>query len=223
MAEQARVDSTEALDNFKRAIWKFQELANVALGESESELIRTINWLENEARSHWAGQLRKGQELVARAKEALRMKQLFPGPAGTKQSVVDEMKALRRAQQKLEIAEQKVVAVRKATLQLQKELMVYKGQVQHFATSIASDLPQAAHDLNAIVEKLEQYAAGGYASGVTEAVSQVSADMRRTVEEKPVEIRLGEDVPLPGPKPHEAQDEKQQAQPPTKEGYKPGE
>jgi hypothetical protein len=185
MSEAARVGSIDALKMFKKALWKFQEQANVALGEAESDMQRTLNWLENEARSHWASELRKRQEAVSRAKEALRMKQVFTGPAGSKQSVVDEMKALQIAQRRLEVAERKVVAVKKYTLQLQKDIMMYKGQVQRFATSVASDLPQAAHDLEQIIAQLEAYAAGGFASGITEATSTADTNMRRAVDEPP--------------------------------------
>src|SRR5690606_9964059 len=86
---------------------------------------------------------------------------------------------------RLEIAEQKVLAVRKYTLQLQKEAMMYKGQVQRFATAVSQGLPQAAHELEAIIIKLEEYAAGGFGGAPTEVTSQAEGSMRRAVEERP--------------------------------------
>ncbi len=188
MASQARVGSVDALKDFKQAIWKFQERANVALGEAESDLIRTLNWLENEARSHWMSQLRKRSEAVSRAKEALRMKQVFDGPAGSRQSVVDEMKALRLAQQRFAQSEAKVAAVRKYTLQLQKELMMYKGQVQRFASAVAADLPAAAHDLETIISQIEKYSEGGFANIPSERSSTAGGQMIRPVDETPRSI-----------------------------------
>jgi hypothetical protein len=197
MSESARVGSIDALKFFKKALWKFHETATVALGEAEADMQRTLNWLENEARSHWASELRKRQEAVSRAKEALRMKQIFTGPAGSKQSVVDEMKALQVAQRRLEVAERKVAAVRKYTLQLQKDIMMYKGQVQRFATAVAGDLPQATHDLEQIIAQVEAYAAGGFGTAISEAASTAQTNMRRAVDEnQPEEPRAnGSQVP----------------------------
>lgn len=190
----------------KQAIWKFQEIANVALGEAESDMIRVQNWLENEARSHWASELRKRTEAVGKAKEAVRMKQLFTGPAGSKQSVVDEMKALRIAQRRLEVAEQKAAAVKKYTNQLQKEMMMYKGGVQRFASAVAGDLPQAARDLEMIVAKLEEYAAGGFGGAPLEATSTAGGNMRRAVDEvEPAEKS-------PSPESEENRQERQERQ-----------
>src|SRR5690554_528439 len=101
MAESARVESIEALKLFKRALWKFQESAGVALGEAEAEISRVLMWLENEQRSYWIGQVRNRQEAVAKAKEALRMKQVFKSSTGGRQSDVDEQKALQLALRRL--------------------------------------------------------------------------------------------------------------------------
>ena len=58
MSEGARVESIDALRNFKRALQKFAEAASVALGDAESEIQRTQIWLETEQRSHWNNQAR---------------------------------------------------------------------------------------------------------------------------------------------------------------------
>ena len=42
---------------------------------------------------------------------------------------------------------------------LQKEALLYKGQVQRFATNVSSDLPAAIAHLGALVQALEEYAA----------------------------------------------------------------
>ena len=72
MSNPARVESIEALKMFRRAIIKFVEAANVALGDAESEMQRRLNWLENEQDSYWQGQIRKRQEEVSKCKDAVR-------------------------------------------------------------------------------------------------------------------------------------------------------
>jgi|SRR5882672_965953 len=82
MSNPARVESIEALKMFRRAVIKFIEAANVALGDAESEMQRRLNWLENEQDSYWQGQIRKRQEDVSKARDAVRQKKIFKDFAG---------------------------------------------------------------------------------------------------------------------------------------------
>jgi ribosome assembly protein YihI (activator of Der GTPase) len=157
MAEGAKVESIDALKAFKRALFKFAEGASVALGDAESEIHRAQLWLETEQRSHWTNQVRIRTELVARAKEAVRMKKLYKDASGSKQSAVEEEKALARAQKRLTEAEQKVMAVRRYAGQLQKDYHVYKGAAQRFTTVVEVDVPNACHKLDAMIGSLESY------------------------------------------------------------------
>src|SRR5437588_7968793 len=152
MSEGARVESIDALRNFKRALQKFAEAASVALGDAESEIQRTQIWLETEQGSHWNNQARIRSERVTRAKEAVRMKKLYKDATGSRQSAVEEEKALALAQKKLAEAEQKVLAVRKYAGQLQKDYHVYKGAVQRFSTAVEVDVTKAALHLENLVE-----------------------------------------------------------------------
>jgi hypothetical protein len=157
MAETAKVESIDALKSFKRALIKFAQAASVALGDAESEIHRAQLWLETEQRSHWTHQVRLRTEIVARAKEAVRMKKLFKDAAGSRQSAVEEEKALQIAQRKLAEAETKVIAVRRYLAQLQKDYHVFKGSIQRFATAVEVDVPTAAHKLDALTRSLEAY------------------------------------------------------------------
>lgn len=157
MAETARVGSIDAIKSFKIALWKFAEAANTALGDAEGEMTRTLQWVENEQSSYWASELRKRHTLVERCKEAVRMKKLFKDSTGGRQSVVDEEKALARALKLEEEAVQKIAVVKSWTRKLQKEILLYKGHVQRFATSLSSELPVAAAQLEQMIGSLESY------------------------------------------------------------------
>ena len=159
MSEQARVESIDSIKLFRRALFKFAEGALTALGDAESEPLRVLMWLETEQTTYWQGQLRKRTELVARCKEAVRMKTLFKDSTGRTPSAIDEQKALQAALRKLQEAEEKVIAVKRYTQKLQKEILLYKGQVQRFATTVQSDVPVWAAKLDAMVGKLEEYVA----------------------------------------------------------------
>jgi hypothetical protein len=156
---QARVESIDSLRSFKNSLVKFQEQALVALGDSEAEINRIVNWLENEQDSHWQSQIRKREEIVSRCKEAVRQKQVFKDFAGRTPSAAEEEKALRIAQARLEEAHHKLAATRRWARKMQKELEVYKGSVQRFATAVQSDIPRAVTHLNNLVLHLDAYTA----------------------------------------------------------------
>jgi hypothetical protein len=153
----ARVQSVDALKHFRVALWKFAEAANVALGDSESEVQRTVSWLQGEQQQYWQGQIRKRHEHVNRCKEAVRQKQIFKDSTGRTQSAVDELKALGVATKRLEEAEQKLVNTKRHSAKMQKELHMYKGAVQGFATVVAGDLPNAVASLDRMVAQLQAY------------------------------------------------------------------
>jgi hypothetical protein len=191
----ARIDDLDVIKSLKAAIWKFAETANVALTDAESEMNRALMWLENEQRAFWEGQLRKRAELVERAKEAVRMKKIFKDSAGRQQSAVDEEKALKIAIRRMEEAEQKIVSVKKFTQKLRKEMMMYKGHVQRFATSVQNELPLASAQLDSLLDKLQQYVglaapqevrSAAPDSGGSTGASAVSGGMARGKESEPV-------------------------------------
>ena len=198
----ARIDDLDVSKSLKAAIWKFAETANVALTDAESEMNRALMWLENEQRAFWEGQLRKRADLVERAKEAVRMKKIFKDSAGRQQSAVDEEKALKIALRRMEEAEQKIVSVKKFTQKLRKEMMMYKGHVQRFATSVQNELPLASAQLDSLLDKLQQYVGLAVPQEIRSAApdsaastggGEVSGGMARGKESEP--------VPAPGEHP----------------------
>lgn len=157
MGEAARIESVDVLKEVKLALLKFQEAATVALGDSESEMHRVLMWLQTEQDSFWQHQIRKREELVNRCKEAVRMKKIFKDATGRQQSAIDEEKALRIAMRQLEEAQEKLKHVRKWARLLPKEIEMYKGSVQRFATTVQSQIPTAAGHLEKLARKLDAY------------------------------------------------------------------
>src|SRR6266545_3844217 len=110
---EARVESVDAIKNFRRAWLKFAEAASVALTEAESDALGTLRWVETEQRTYWQNQVRKTSELVARCEEAVRHKKIFKDATGRTASAVDEEKALAKAKRMKEVALEKLEHVRK--------------------------------------------------------------------------------------------------------------
>lgn len=159
MGTPARVENVDLLRAFRTTLVKFAEAANVALSDAEGEIHRTMVWLEGEAPSYWQGQIRKRQELVSRAREAVRQKKVFKDSTGGRPSAVDEEKALAKAMRALQEAEEKFAAVKRARARLQKELDLYKGSVQRFATDVQVGIPAAVSKLDKLTAALEAYLA----------------------------------------------------------------
>src|SRR5687768_14403154 len=113
MSTSANIDSFDAIKGFRAALIKFASAAGSSLTESEAEMMRTLNWLDREAATHWQNQIRKRQEFVSRCKEAVRQKKVFKDATGRTPSAVDEEKQLQKAMKHLDDAEQKLVMVKR--------------------------------------------------------------------------------------------------------------
>ena len=157
--ESAKVSSIDALRSFRAALIKFAESADSAIMDADADVRSTLIWLERDQITYWQGQIRKRHDLLERAREALRHKELFKSPHGGRASVVDEQKAVAKAKAALEEAEQKLINVKKSIQRLQKQMSEFQGQVQRLATSVQTDIPTAVADLDRMVALLDQYVA----------------------------------------------------------------
>ncbi|NNM85085.1 MAG: hypothetical protein HKL96_04920 [Phycisphaerales bacterium] len=166
MPQGAQVESFELIKAFRAAMFKFQQQGLAALGDADSELRRTLVWLETEQDAFWCDQMRKRHEILERAKDALRQKTLFKDASGRPPSAVEEREAVQLAKARLAEAEQKLSNTRRWARALQKEIETYKGSVTRLYTSLESLLPAGAAHLDKLLVDLEAYAAAG-AEGAT--------------------------------------------------------
>jgi hypothetical protein len=204
MADVARVESVDALRALKTALFKFADAANTAIDDADSEVQRTITWLETEQTTYWQGQIRKATEAVTRAKEAVRMKKLFKDATGRPGSAVDEEKALSLAIRRLDAAQEKLQNVRRWMGRLRKEVPGYRGQVQRLATSVQSGIPVAASHLDKLTRSLEAYInlAGPAAEVAAPAEASGGEESRPPQEQLPSMARGDGELPV-APKPKE--------------------
>jgi len=180
MASGANIANIEALKQLRIALVKFAEMANVALGDAESDVQRVMNWVQNDQATHWSNQLRKRQEALVKAKEALRHKQIFKDPTGRRQGTAEEEKAVQIAQRRLVEAEQKITAIKRWGRQLEKEAQIYKGSVQRLGTTVTADIPVAISKLDRMTIALQGYVNLGTPTEVTSIVEQpAGASMAR--------------------------------------------
>ena len=157
MATGAKVHDTEAIRLFRAALVKFTENVSIALVDGEHEVTRKINWLQSEADQFWQAQVRKWQEEVSRAIDAVRQKRIFKDSLGRQQSTVDEEKHLKICRLRLDEAETKLKNTRRWARDLQREHLLLRGGIQRLATMASADLPQALAVLDRVTASLQAY------------------------------------------------------------------
>jgi hypothetical protein len=177
--EGANVKSIDALRNFRAALIKFAEITSSALTDADADVRSTLIWLERDQTVYWSSQIRKRHDALERAKEALRMKQLYKSPTGERQSVVDEMKAVQKAKAALEEAERKLANVKRSIQRLHKQMMEYQGQVQRLMSAAQVDVPAAVAELDRMVGVLDQYVSLRSAKAVASAAEAEGGAMTR--------------------------------------------
>jgi hypothetical protein len=196
----AQVDDIDVILEFRMHLVKFIEACNSALGDSETDIQRTVNWLENDQQFYWQGQIRSRKEVLSRAQEALRQKQVFKDSTGRTPSAVEEQKAVVAAKKRLQEAEEKLAKTKSLAKQLQKQAMLYRGHVQRFSTAIMSDMPAAVAHLGALADRLTQYASLGPASAGGKLDEQTASFFGVTPDGS---MARGESAPMPAAAPSE--------------------
>jgi hypothetical protein len=157
MTIQAHITSVHVLDEFKAAVIKFIEEGGLALNESEGEIVRTLDWVQRDCQTYWTKVIRKKQEEVTMCKSALFRKQITPSPNDQRASVVDEKKALAKAQAQLEEAERCLKNAKRWAVELERQYAIYKGAVQPLAAAVERDLPSAVLRLSRMARALDEY------------------------------------------------------------------
>jgi hypothetical protein len=154
----ARVDSINALKQFRASLVQFSQTAAVAVEEVDMEIQRTHTWLQQDRYRYWKDKVHNRSEAYTHAKQALNQRQLFERSVqGVPSSCVDERKALQAAEQRLRETEHKFHRVRSWIPQMEREMNDYKGRVKGVTSAIQMDIPKALARLDRMVDSLEAY------------------------------------------------------------------
>jgi len=205
MSRSARVQSIDALDHLAVAVRMFAEEASVALADLGMDLHRAVQWIQHEQKDYWSEELRRAQAAVAEAKLNLERRRMFR-VGEERPSCRAEEKALEAAKRRLDLAREKLEAVKRWTRLLEHEAMECRSAVAPLTHWLQADVPRATSALKRMSLALETYvglgAEGsgfgvqGSESGVEGAAEEALRDPSKA-EVKP-ECRDAED-----PKPQE--------------------
>ena len=136
---------------------RFEEDASIAMAALRQEIIRALDWLENDRPIYWKEQVRRGFDAVAQARtnlEACRRRTV----ADHRPACSEEQLALRNAQQRLQTAQEKVDLVRRWAITVRQEADEFRGRTGQFEHCLEGDLPRMQALLGRMIEAIAAYA-----------------------------------------------------------------
>ncbi|HVX15170.1 MAG TPA: hypothetical protein VHC22_28515 [Pirellulales bacterium] len=168
----ASVHSIPMLREFRAAFANFGSEAKEASAVNDMTVRRAIDWFQSDLLKYWQNELRKRDEALTNARsdyERCRM-QSFGGRAP---DCTDQKVAMRKAQLRLEEAQDKLKAHKKWSRVLDEEMQDYQGQSQQLSDMLSGEIPKAMADLDRMLNALEAYIGVAAAPGGSE-VSMVN-------------------------------------------------
>lgn len=157
MPEAAHVTSVEVLETFKTHLIVYLSKARPTLGEVSAEVMRTRQWLENDQRMHWEGQVKRRLRRLEDARQALFGARI----ASLRDETTAEQQAVRKAKQSLEEAEAKLKMVKYWTREFEHRVEPMVKQLERLETLLASDLPAGIAYLAQASKALSAYTEAG--------------------------------------------------------------
>ncbi len=156
MAEQAKVTSVDALESFRSSLILFVHTAHQHLDGVGDDVRRTRNWIQNEQRMHWQGELRRRSRTLDLAEQELFSAKL----SGLRDNLVAQQNAVRKAKAAVTEAEEKLRAVKFWTRNFDHEADPLLKRLEGLRLLLDHDLPKAISYLLQAQKTLESYAEG---------------------------------------------------------------
>lgn len=156
MSEFARVTSIEALKDFRTDLCTFGERARDGLSSVQTEIQRTLDWIEDQAK-HWQREVRRWEEAAAQARaELARRKMIRIGDRAP--DCTEQEDILRAALRRLDEAEEKLATTRRWLPHFRRAVDEYQGPARQLAGFLEGEQPRALALLQQKIDALEAYA-----------------------------------------------------------------
>jgi hypothetical protein len=159
MSRSANVRSTQTLTDFKISLCNFGEEARNALGGVEMELRRVRDWLERDQLGYWQAQVKRRQEEMMQARADLHKRKISQqGSDAVSDS--EQKEALRDAQRRLRVAEEKVDLIKKKLIPyLHHEIAEYHSHSQPLGDHLSGGFERSIAAMEKMIGALESYLA----------------------------------------------------------------
>lgn len=154
MAEQAKITSVEAIEQFRSALILFLSNTRPALEEVSGEIARAKGWLQHDQRRFWENESRlRGRKLEEAQQE------LFSARMSSFQETTSlQQMAVNRWRRAVQEAEEKLARLKKWDRELENRSEPLVKQAEQFHTFLAMEMPKAIAYLAQVVKTLEAYA-----------------------------------------------------------------
>ena len=154
---QVKILSVDVLERLAVAMVRCQEDLAAALMEADSEVERSIVWVERDRVPHWRKRMQRLDHEVLEARSALFRKENHRVSQDSRPSTVDERKALAKAQAAMEDADRRWKASQRWSQELPRQQAEYKRGVNLLAAMVDRELPAAIGALRRMSIALERY------------------------------------------------------------------
>jgi hypothetical protein len=153
MASSAHVSSIDALDVFRSSLVVFRSSAMQALDEVSAEVQRMRQWLRQDQRMFWEGEVRRRQKKLDQALQDLMGARL----SSLQDSTAAQQNAVRKARDAFHEAEEKLRAVKRWDRNFETTVGPIVKQLGSLRTVLEHDLPAAAAFLANARQTLDFY------------------------------------------------------------------
>jgi hypothetical protein len=158
MSKSANVLSLDTLKNFKLTMCNFAEEARNALSGVDMELRRMRDWLERDQLGYWQAQVKKRSEELMQARSDLHKRKISQQGSDAV-SDAEQKEALREAQRRLRVAEEKVAMIRKLIPFLHHAIDEYHSHAQPLGDHLTGGFERSVFGLEKMIGSLEAYLA----------------------------------------------------------------
>jgi inhibitor of KinA sporulation pathway (predicted exonuclease) len=178
MAEQqAKVTSTDAIEQFRSALIIFLTKARPTLEEIVAEVTRTKQWLQHDQLNYWEKQMK-----IRRRDLETAQAELFSARLSTiqKASAAQQM-AVQRAHRAIREAEEKLRVLKKWTRELENRSDPMVKEIEQLHGFLTTDMGRAVAYLTEIVKSLQAYSelSGGISRGPDPESAPVEPDVAK--------------------------------------------
>ena len=186
MNQQADVKSIDTLAFVKTAFASFAHETGQALAEIEMQGQRAVEYICVDRAAYWKAEIRRMSDLVNKAIKDLEHCRTFKKVGDNTPSCI-EKKALEKARQRLQRAEQKAEAVRRWTPVVQQQFRETCVRLVRFRDVIDVDCPRAMAQLDKMLRALDAYRQVASPTGETTGDGAGGgATVTRQLDESPV-------------------------------------
>ena len=152
----AQVRSTDAIEQFRTQLAKFEQQVRNALETLAAEVQRAADWLESNRPRYWKEQTKQAEDRVHQAKLDLERCLIFP-IAGEQPTCREEKSVLKQAKARVEYCREKCERVRHWTRQMHHEMYEHQARLGQLRQILETELPAARARLLQIVRNLDAY------------------------------------------------------------------